>query len=312
MLVHHGPVIAGVGIVLQAATLFASPLELGGDSECPTIGEIARHLEAMPPSEGPSAPAFVQVSSVEGRVRLELHGANGKVLASRDLDAAATCDDLAAAAAVVVATWQNDLDPKASLPVELPAAPPAPAPAPAVVAVVEPPPPPRPRGVLVGLGLLASAAEGAIAPGAKLRASVDVGPSWLSAGAVAGGTTSRAADVGDRAGAATWTRGWLGAGPEIHAGFAPRVEAHLLGLVGVLHVAGVDLPQASSDTMFDLGVGGGVSIVNWVGNAAVWLGVDLLTWPGRQRLIIQGLPDEGLLPTMDLQLSAGIALGRNP
>jgi hypothetical protein len=306
-------VIAGIGVLLNAATLLASPLEVGGDSDCPTAAEITRRVDELAPSEGPAAPAFVQVSNVGGRVRLELHGADGNALASRDLDEAASCDDLAAAAAVVVATWQNDLDPKASLPVELPAEPTPPAPAPQVVAAVEPtpPPPPRRRG-LVGIGLLAAVADGAVAPGATLRASVNVGPRWLGVGAALGGTTSRAADVGDRAGAAAWTRAWLGVGPELRSDVTHGLQSHVQGLVGVLHVAGVDVPQAASDTMLDLGVGIGISATHWIGNAALWLGVDALIWPGQQRLILRGLPDEGRLPTVDLQVAAGIALGRGP
>jgi hypothetical protein len=295
--------------LLHAATLFAAPLEIGGDSACPTIDAIAGRVSDLAPGGDTKGPVgFVEISRAGERLRLELRGADGKTVSSRELDGTAACDDLAEAAAVVIGTWLNDLDPRAALAVDLPVAPP---PAPPVVAAPVAPAPPRAvRPAQLGIGLLASAVGGEVAAGASIRGAVDLDVSWLGLGAVVGATTMREADVGTYRNAATWTRGWLGAGPELHAGTTTRVEAHVHGLVGLLRVAGTDVPGAASDTMLELGIGGGVSVARWVGNAAMWLGVDVLGWPGQQRLLIQNLPDEGSLSRLDLQLAAGLALGR--
>jgi hypothetical protein len=306
---YDGSVVAGFGILLHAATLFAAPLELGGDSVCPPIDTIAGRVAELAPGADAKGPVgFVEISRAGDRLRLELRGADGTTLSSRELDGAASCDDLADAAAVVIATWQNDLDPRAALAVELPAEPARPGPT--AVAPVASPPPPQQRRAQLGIGVLGSAVGGVVAPGASLRAAVDLDLPWLGLGAVLGATTAREVDVGTFSNAATWTRGWLGAGPEVHWGGTIRVEGHVQGVVGLLRVAGADVPDAASDTMLDLGVGGGLSVARWVGNAAVWLGVDALAWPGRQRLLIANRIDEGRLPRLDLQLAAGLALGR--
>jgi hypothetical protein len=302
-------VIAGVQILLHAATLLAAPLEIGGDSACPTIDAIVGRVTELAPGAAAQGPlGFVEISRSGEHLRLELRGADGKVLSTRELDGAASCDDLSDAAAVVIATWQNDLDPRAALAVELPAE--RARLVPIVVAPVVPQQPPPQRPAHVGIGLLASAVSGEIAPGASLRGAVDLDVSWLGVGAVIGTTTTREADVGSFPNAANWTRGWLGAGPELHGGTTTRLEGHVQGLVGLLRVAGTDVPRAASDTTMELGVGGGVSVSRWVGNAAMWLGIDVLVWPGRQRLLIQNLPDQGRLPRLDVQLAAGLALGR--
>jgi hypothetical protein len=303
---YHGPVLAGTGVLLKLVMLLASPLEIGGDCDCPSPEAIASRVAALAPAvDSARPPTFVEVSRAGGNVRLELRGGDGKVLASRVIEGAAGCEDLAAAAAVVIATWQNDLDPKAALGVDLPPTAPPEPPTPTLVASA---PPLRPRPAMVGVGILASAADAHLAPGATVRASVDFERFGL--GATLGATPPRTIDVGALPNAATWTRGWLGAGPELHSGAATRVEGHLHGLAGLLRVAGAEVPEPASDTKLDLGVGVGLGVSRWVGNAAVWFGVDLLAWPGRQQLIIQGLQDRGRLPTFDLQLAAGLALGR--
>jgi hypothetical protein len=300
-----------LGLWFHALALASSAgVELDGDSDCPTVAEIAQRLHEVAPATTGEAPiaTVVHVSRVDGAVRLELAGAEGQVLATRDLPATEACDDLAAAAAVVIATWQSDLNPRTSPGVDLPATlPETPAPPPVITARPAPAPP---RPMFLGVGLLASTAGGQVTPGASLRASVDLGPAWLGLGGALGATTSRTADVTNHPDVARWTRGWLGLGPELHAGRENRLEGHVQGLLGLLRVEGVDLPDAKADTTLELGVGGGVSVAHWVGNAAVWLGVDVLAWPGRQSLSIVGTPDQGSLPRFDLQLAAGMALGR--
>jgi hypothetical protein len=298
-----------MGIWLGAlALLSATGVEVDGDSTCPTVAALERRLEEVAPGTATSGAAGtkVHVSRIEGGVRLELAGAEGQVLAAREFPATEACDDLAAAAAVVIATWQSDLNPQTSFGIE-PLAPKVEMRTPPVITARPAPAPPRP--LFVGVGLLASTAGDHVTPGATVRVSVDLGPRWLGLGATLGATTPRTADVSNQPNAARWTRGWLGVGPELHAGRASRLEGHVQGLVGLLRVAGGDVAEPRSDMTFDLGVGGGVSVAHWIGSASGWLGVDGLVWPGRQRLLVGGAP-LGTLPHFDLQLVAGIAFGR--
>ena len=84
------------------------------------------------------------------------------------------------------------------------------------------------------------------------------------------------------------------------------------GLLGLLHVRGVGLANAGSDTTPQVGAGAGGKLELVTGTSALWLGVDVLGWPGAQRLIITGVPDEGRLARVELVASLGISLGRFP
>jgi hypothetical protein len=127
------------------------------------------------------------------------------------------------------------------------------------------------------------------------------------------GTISRNEDVAEFSGAASWTRVTFAAGPawQPRRG-ALRGDVHLEGLVGVLHVRGVDLPSAASDTTLQLGGTAGGRIALATGTSTFWLGADVRGWPGTQRLLITNDPTEGRLARLELVASLGLALGLFP
>jgi hypothetical protein len=294
-------------------TLAPGALEIAGDTDCPAPADVARRLsDLLPASASPAA--RVVVTRTPATLRLVLVDASARELAARELAANGSCDDLAAAAAVVVAAWRADLDPDLAPAVRLPAPPPAPPPPPqpAVSVRAEPPAAPPERPFAVALGLLASV-SGDVVPGAALQATVGL-HGRIGLDASLSDTTSHTAAVGALAGAASWTRPALALGPSFAFGAeSVRGHVHVELVGGLLRVRGVDVPNPASDSSLQLGgaAGGRLEVVR--GSAsAVWLGVDVLGWPGDQRLIVKNLAGEGRLSSLEVVGSLGLAMGRFP
>jgi hypothetical protein len=299
------------------ALALASPLssiEVTGDEVCPQPADVQRQLRALlPPAGDPVSAGTVahhaRVSRAGDKTRLELAGADGARIAERELDRTGSCDALAAAAAVVLATWEADLDPRISDRVNLP--PPPRAAAPLVVA--QPSPPGAPMRFSLGVGLLASVSGGQLAPGAKITGSLAPAQGRLGVDVALSAVTTRSETVGSLPGVASWRRAALAAGPRYRFGDAATiVDLHVDGLAGLLLIEGVGLPEKASDTSLQLGVGAGIRATRVWGNAAPWIGVDLLVWPGHDRLEVGGQAITGQLPRLEAQFAAGLSLGRFP
>ena len=295
--------------------LIWSAVEVVGSGDCPSVAEVTRRLDEMTPARaGESAPGHrAQLSRVEGAVRVELLSARGDRLGERDLAAGDSCSDLAGAIAVVIAAWEADLDPRLAARVSLPA-PPSPPPSPsAVVVQVQPATLRRPPAFDVGLALLASLSGGQLAPGARVGGWVAPAGSRLGLGVSMSGVTTRAEAVGPRADAARWSRVAFAAGPQarFRAG-RTTLDAQLQALAAVLRVEGVGLTTNQAATAAQLGMAAGVHVGRWWGNARPWIGVDLLLWPGRDRLEIAGQTAHGELPHLEVQFAVGVNMGRVP
>ena len=302
-----------------AALLALTPgaLEVTGDATCPAPADVARRLAELLPTtaEAPAPeepPGRVVVARNGLALRLVLLGPNANELATRELPADGTCDDLAAAAAVVVAAWQADLNPDLTPAVGLPSKPAAPKAAVATPAITRAAPTAPPTRLELGLGLVVSDVAGDLAPGAILTGALGRGDLGLVAGFM--GTTSRTTAVGAIANAASWTRVTLAIGPA----WQPRrgglrADVRVQGLLGVLHVRGMALANAASDTTPQLGAGAGGKLALLTGTSSIWLGFDVLAWPGNQRLIIQNdAQDQGRLSRLELVGSLGLSMGRFP
>src|SRR4029079_19601054 len=147
-----------------AAWLGFSGVETVGEGACPDPAEVTRLLAQIAPSADRAGPAArrARLSRSADVVRVELLGTAGERLGERELDAGESCADLAAAAAVVVAAWEAELNPRVETRVSLP---PPPARAATVVTAAPAPPAPPPRSgprFDLGLGLLASLTGGQI------------------------------------------------------------------------------------------------------------------------------------------------------
>jgi len=314
-------------------------IEIAGGGGCPDPAAVSQNLASlMPvvpnadrsgsgtPRGEPSDELSVQLSRTStGALDVLLLGPDGRWLDEKRLAGPSTCEDLAVAAAVIIATWVSE--PGLSLParVELPR--PAPAPAnredrasagglsvtgrPSLAAAA-------PRRSFsthqLRLGAVASVAASQWAPGLRLGDGVILWAGRWGLGAVVAATMPRAAHVGDVPEAARWTRAYLGAGPEVALLSGPvALRAHLQGMLGLLHLAGNGVDMPSSETGVRFGATAGLWAA-WHGWSGVWpwIGADLLFWPGRERLRVQGLSTEGSVPGLEGQIAAGLGIDLFP
>jgi hypothetical protein len=292
-----------------AVWLAFSGMEVVGDGSCPDPVEVSRRLAQIAPAGAPDGTAGRARLSRGGNVlHVELLTTAGERLGQRDLAASESCDDLAAAVAIVLAAWEAELSPSVTSHVDLP-----PSASPAATSTAAPPTPTSGPSFDLGLGLIASMTGGQVAPGARLGGWLARGGGHLGLGVTLSAATSRSEPVGGQSGAARWLRAALGLGPDLRTDVGKTLfGAHAQVLAALLHVEGVGLPTTASDTSPQLGMGAGVQVGRPWGNATPWIGADVLYWPGHDRLQIAGLAAEGELPHLEIQVALGLSLGRFP
>ena len=292
-------------------------LDLGGDSACPTPAEVRdrlAQLSGVTAGNPGSDQHRAYLSGADGTVHVELLGSDGRLLAERTLNRTGSCADVAEAVAVVLSTWEAEFNPNVATSVRLPplAPTPCPTPAPSEVKEVKPPPLPTVR-FDVGLGLLASIAGGEAVPGATVAASLSPARGQLGLAVALSASSNHSQSVGSMAGAGHWTRAALAAGPQYRVGrSATMLDFHAGGVVALLRVEGVGLPSTTSRTSAQFGVGAGLRGMWAWNNAAGWIGLDLLAYPGHDYLEIGGLGERGQLPRLEVQIASGLSLGRFP
>ncbi|HEY8923176.1 MAG TPA: hypothetical protein VIU64_02275 [Polyangia bacterium] len=313
-------------------------IEIAGGGGCPDPAAVSRNLAALIPARpeadvpaagpglgaAPSAAPSVQLSRTStGGLDVLLLGPDGRWLDEKRLDGASPCEDLAAAASVIIATWVSE--PGLSLPSRLELPRPAAASdgredvSSAGVPSVAGRPSPSARRVRssagnLRLGAVGSATTGQWAAGLRLGGGVLLWGDRWGLGAVAAATLPRSEAVGDVSGAARWTRAYVGVGPEVVLLSGPvALRAHVQGLLGLLHLAGngVDMPTSETGVRVGAAAGAWAAWHGW-GGVWPWIGADLLFWPGRDRLRIQGLSTEGRVPDLEGQIAAGLGIDLFP
>lgn len=230
--------------MLFLCTAFASTwaLAVSGSAGCPVPRDVAaRALALGVPSQprGAHEPTAV-IDATSAGVRLQLRSPEGQVLAERILAPGPGCDDLAAAAAVIVGTWDAEVRGDSELALR-DLAPPPPPPLPALEA--------KPVWTLAGAGLGASS-NGRFGWGGQLevgRAGADGGSQWTFALYASG---PRALDLG--AGEAVWQRSGasLGWGWMSHVG-RWSADAQVAAGLSYLRLSGRNLPMNQSDSAWD-------------------------------------------------------------
>jgi len=301
-------------VAALALGLVFATVDIAGDVSCPTPADVSSRLaELAAPQPGPNAEHHrARLSTTERGIHVELQSEAGAHIAERELPVNETCADMAAAVAVVIAAWEADLDPHIDARVNLPA-PAAPKPSSTVAIAAAPQPAASPMRFDLGLALIAALAGGQVAPGARIGGWLAPGGWRLGLGVAVSGVTARTESVGARVDAARWSRFALAAGPQVRfeAG-GMTVDAHAQALAALLRVEGVGLTTTATDSTGQFGTGVGVQVGRPLGNATPWIGADVLFWPGRDRLAIDGLASEGQLPRFELQLALGLSFGRSP
>lgn len=324
-----------LALVAGEAVAVVSPpsVVVGGACTCPTPANVQAQLSALarPGSSGSASPAertsserhdAVLTCAVDGTVDVVLRRANGERIADRAFAAQASCSDLASALAVIIGAWEADLDPHispavkfavvASLPQSVDGESPSlfsstvPSRAPDRAAVS------GPLRLSAGIGVLASFTGGQVVPGAMLEADVLAPARNLGVAATLTATTSRDASVGALSVVARWSRVTAALGPDARLNVgAARVDLQVQGVAAVLSVDGT-LPARSSDATLQFG--GAVALRSaWAwGTSAFWVAAQVLGFPGNDRLVVQGITDQGRLPQVELQLASGLSVGPFP
>jgi hypothetical protein len=105
-------------IAVAAERAPALPVVVTGDSRCPQPAEVAARVgRLLPRSPVPGAVAYTaEVRDGGVELAIVLRGAGGSVANERRLPRQYSCDELAAAAAAVIAAWLSDIHPEFARP----------------------------------------------------------------------------------------------------------------------------------------------------------------------------------------------------
>jgi hypothetical protein len=296
-------------MLAYALVLLALPdppgFQVDAEPACPDPGEVVRRLAAL----NPALPAGdrAHIKSGAGSLQIEL-SRSGQPLGVRRLAAQGSCDDLAEAAAVVIAAWESQLSTSGALP--LPTLDHPAAAKPAVITVAQPAQPAQPRGVAaeLWLGFAGSVAAAGFAPGATADVTLARrGSPWAGSLAVYG------ADLRDQplgAGHVSWTRVTGALGPRYRLArrnICLDLTPQLLG--ALVWIDGQGYENNRNDSGFDIGIGAAARLAWARAKLAPWIGVALSGWLREQTIRVAGLAGSTDLPQLEVLGMAGVALG---
>jgi hypothetical protein len=305
------------------------PVDLAGKGDCPAPGAVLVRLsEVAAPRDPQAATLRAYLTGLDHKIHVDLVDAGGVRVAEREIPRAGSCDELARAIALVIASWaaevaeaagdrEPDRDPVQAQP--RPAAtqpkPTATAPPPAALtAGLATPAAAAPPGLrfFVTMGVLGSWAGGAFAEGAEVAATARRSTWLLGVRWALSASTER--DQALAQGAARWSRVQMQLGPAGDLPLGPtRLELHVAVAAALDLVEGVGLATNLASHGTELGAAAGLRWVLPWGSAAPWLGLEGVAWPGHAHLLVVNIgPDgrTGELPRADIQVSLGLSLGR--
>jgi hypothetical protein len=297
----------GTALLLVVADVSVPGVRVMGTATCPTPAAIERRLAELPARRAASgeSPRTVWVDrDATGAVVLRLGGGGGQE--ERRLPGDLPCDELAAAAAVTVATWllgssaEGPVSAPPSQPPVLRAQPPAPTRAVDSPAVA--------RGDL-GVGASASFAP-AWAPGATARGSIaSAGNVRWGVTAFAGWEAPRRMALGE--GRVRWWRasGGLGLQRVVGGQGGVGVQLHLEAAVAWIALAGEGFEENHHAGGLSPGATAGVRLVlaGEGRHLAPWIDLTLAAWPLGQRAMAMPSGAQEIVPRLALALTVGVA-----
>jgi hypothetical protein len=297
---------AGIVLVLVSLALDGEAVIRSGDvavmargaGACPSAAGVAAELGRLAGSAPTRDVADrAEVDAEATGIRVHLYRADGALVGERVIATGADCSERAAAAAVVIATWEAALRSDVTLELHAMGADRAPPPAPE----------PSPWSLSVaaqGLGVASAAgswtAGGAVdfqlahARGFGLRGAV-----WA--------TGFRSQDLGGESGRARWARWAVGVGPSYqHAAGHLMLSAFGQLAVGQIFVTGEGFDRTYSDWSANLGARAGLEVGLVRRGLSPVLGVGAVVWPGSQRARADGVQETAELPAIDMFVSLGL------
>ena len=268
-----------------------------GTEDCPSAAgveaELGRLAGSAPSRDGRDR------AEVEGEapgLRVRLYRADGALVGERAIETGADCGERAAAAAVVIATWEAAL--RSDVTLELHG-----------VGAERPEPSPEPSpwslsAAAQGLGV-ASAADSWTAGGV-----VDVQLAHARGFGLRGAvwaTGFRSQELGGESGRVRWARWAVGVGPSYQRAAGDVLLSVFAQLaMGQIFVAGDGFDRTYSDWSADIGARAGIDVGLARRGLSPVLGVGAVVWPGSQQALAIGVPATAELPAVDMFVSLGL------
>jgi hypothetical protein len=216
------------------------------------------------------------------------------MLDQRRIGAQGTCEERAQAIAVMISSWLTELrhrDPWR-------------------------PPSPSPKHVRAprlaweaGAAFVASLAGNDFSPGARAHVELTRRGVIVAGRLEIFGGAARMVALGY--GSASYARLGVALGPAVRLRAGPaRFDLHASALLAATLVAGQDQPQDLRSTHFSPGASAGASVGLRIGRVTPFIDVGFAGWPRSLTVVAEGpLPSQATLPTWEVLLSAGLALG---
>ncbi len=280
------------------AYVWAAALEaviVRGTSACPSPSDVAAKL--APLVRASNHPADVGDISRQGSTLwISLSRAYGRHVGTQTVEGT-DCDDLAEAAAVILASWENDEARRDGLSLSPPAAP------------SEIPRSPRRRTWDVALGVGGVLADQAFSPAVMANGSLAPGAGAL--GVRLGGGFAGWGTVELPHGQVHWNRFMIGGGPKLAWATSSLVaEGHVGAYLGWVRSTGEAFSDNRSDGGLEFSFMGAARFSMVEGGVQPWIEGALAVWPSP--VVAYELPTqaEARLPAWGVYVLAGVLFGR--
>jgi hypothetical protein len=305
-----------IALAVSLLVLSIGPVvTVAGDAACPTAKDVSARVGQLLPVVETAGVDLARVVDAGDVVRVSLRRPDGSLIGTRELSRRSSCADLAAAAAVVLASWESDVHPefRASLPA------PRPTPAPAEVAVVSAAPkqqavkPAFEVGAALTGSVAPSGAGAGVAAGALVVAGAAPAGGHVGARLALGAGTKRELPLGT--GRVRWRHLVAALGPDARFRISSTrfaVGLHAEALLAWLSATGDGLTNDRSASSFDPGVGAGFRFLHEGHTVAPWLDLSVGGWLRRQQALAS--PDGAAvsLPRVEVALALGVSVVSGP
>jgi len=297
--------VAGIAFVFVSLALDGEAASRSGD-----VAVVARGTEGCPGAAGVAAELGrlsgssasrggtdrAEVDGAPAGLRVRLYRSDGTLVGERTIDTGADCGERAAAAAVVIATWEATLRSDVTLELHGVGAEPTLAPS--------QPSPWSLSAAAHGLGV-ATAAD-AWTPGGAVDVQLAHARGFGLRGAI-WGAGFHSQDLGAESGRVRWARWAAGVGPSYQRAAGSVLLSVFAQLAaGQIFVAGEGFDRTFSDWSANIGVRGGIDVGLARAGLSPVVGAGAVAWPGSQRAQEVGVQETVELAAVDVFVSVGL------